>query len=377
MNPRRLAVLLVLLITCGAGYALIGQRNGQKGETALGKGRTLGKAVTYGNLSLFPVYDSSAKPSNRYMTLDEGLKAKTVRVREKQGGGEVSSVLVTNKSKKPLYLMSGEVVLGGQQDRIIGDDTIVPPQAKNLPVRVYCVEHGRWSGPGAFEESAKSVAMPSVRNTAQEGAFMAAVAERPAGDSRIVVSGMAYRGFHAEARGTSGKAQEEVWDKVAAKNKAFKSESATGTYRGVVNMESGEAAKSAKPYVSAITGRFPQSPKLVGAVAAVNGKVIAADIFGDPTLFRKLWPKLLRSYAAEAAESGPVKSPARAVSSGEAAKFVRSATESNQKTETRTSVVSNERYDSRDARAYRTKDRVWIGNGAGAAAPVHESVIRK
>src|SRR5688500_13795159 len=130
MNHRRSAVILVFLLTAGAGYALIGQRVGQKTEAELGKNRTLGKAVSYGNLSLFPIYDSAAKPSNRYLTLDEGLKAKTVSVREKQGGGEVSIVLVTNRSNKPVYLMSGEVVLGGQQDRIIGDDTIVPPLAK-------------------------------------------------------------------------------------------------------------------------------------------------------------------------------------------------------------------------------------------------------
>ena len=373
MNPRRLAILLVLLLTAGAGYALMGQRNSQKGEAAIGKNRTLGKAVSYGNLSLFPIYDAGAKPSNRYMTLDEGLKAKTVRVREKQGGGEVSTVLVTNRSAKPVYLMSGEVVLGGQQDRIIGDDTIVPPQAKNLPVRVYCVEHGRWSGRGAFEESAKSVAMPSVRNTAQEGAFMATVADRPG----TVASGINASALGAYARESAGKAQQEVWDKVAVKNRAFKAESDTGTYRGVVNMEAGEAAKSVKPYISSISNRFPQSPKLVGAVAAVNGKVIAADIFGDPTLFRKLWPKLLRSYAAEAAESGSVKSRAKAVSSGEAAKFIKSATESKQRTETRTSLVTNERHDSKDARAYRTKDRLWLGNGAAAPPPIHESVIRK
>ncbi len=38
----------------------------------------------------------------------------------------------------------------------------------------------------------------------------------------------------------------------------------------------------------------------VGVVVAVNGEIIWADIFGSPGLLEKYWPKLARSYAAEA-----------------------------------------------------------------------------
>jgi len=40
----------------------------------------------------------------------------------------------------------------------------------------------------------------------------------------------------------------------------------------------------------------------VGVVVAVNGQIIWADIFASTNLLEKYWPKLVRSYAAEAVE---------------------------------------------------------------------------
>jgi hypothetical protein len=38
----------------------------------------------------------------------------------------------------------------------------------------------------------------------------------------------------------------------------------------------------------------------VGVVVAVNGEIIWADVFANTSLLEKYWPKLVRSYAAEA-----------------------------------------------------------------------------
>src|SRR6202451_4353828 len=43
--------------------------------------------------------------------------------------------------------------------------------------------------------------------------------------------------------------------------------------------------------------------KAVGVVVAVNGEIIWADIFASSELLEKYWPKLVRSYAAEAVSS--------------------------------------------------------------------------
>ena len=40
----------------------------------------------------------------------------------------------------------GEILVGGQQDRTLADELIVPPKTKQMPLDVFCVEHGRWTG---------------------------------------------------------------------------------------------------------------------------------------------------------------------------------------------------------------------------------------
>jgi hypothetical protein len=41
----------------------------------------------------------------------------------------------------------------------------------------------------------------------------------------------------------------------------------------------------------------------VGAVVAINGEILWADVFASPALFEAYWPKLIHSYAAEAVAS--------------------------------------------------------------------------
>src|SRR5581483_7286846 len=43
-----------------------------------------------------------------------------------------------------------------------------------------------------------------------------------------------------------------------------------------------------------------RAQKAVGAVVAVNSRIIWADTFASTALLDKYWPKLIRSYAAEA-----------------------------------------------------------------------------
>lgn len=59
------------------------------------------------------------------------------------GGNRVNTLLVRNKSDRPLYLMPGEIVVGGSQDRTIGNEIVIQPNTEPVPIDVFCVEHGR------------------------------------------------------------------------------------------------------------------------------------------------------------------------------------------------------------------------------------------
>src|SRR5216684_8954727 len=139
--------------------------------------------VTYENISVFPVVASYGQDTSAFLTLEEGLATGEVIVRERGSeemvrgrdgrpvyipqptGASVNQLVLLNRGKRPLLLLAGELVSGGKQDRIIGKDRIVPVGAPPLPLDVFCVEHGRWTGSSQFA-AALTIVHPSVRERA-------------------------------------------------------------------------------------------------------------------------------------------------------------------------------------------------------------------
>ena len=140
--------------------------------------------VTYENISVFPVVSSYSQDTSSFLTLEEGLATGEVAVRE-QGSetmvrgrdgspvyipqpssrAAVNQLVLINRSRRPLLLLAGELVSGGKQDRVIGKDRIVPAGGPPLPLDVFCVEHGRWTGSTQFA-AANTIVHPSVRESA-------------------------------------------------------------------------------------------------------------------------------------------------------------------------------------------------------------------
>ncbi len=207
--------------------------------------------------------DTAGKDQN-LTVLDEAMGKKLVTIREKPDK-EVNALVLTNKSDQALFLMSGEVIIGGEQDRIIGRNTIIPPKTTQ-DVPVFCVEHGRWSGNSKEFTTAKALA-------------------------------------HGRLRGKASYAsQQAVWDEVATKNEARKTETATGTYRKVALEQSDGSLASMQKQVDGALAKLPAADrsKLVGFAVSLNGKVASVDVFNSPALFGKLETKLLHSYLTEA-----------------------------------------------------------------------------
>src|SRR6185295_16416151 len=51
-----------------------------------------------------------------------------------QAGADVNTLMVLNTSGKPLYLMPGEIITGGQQDRTIGEEVVIEPGEKPVAI---------------------------------------------------------------------------------------------------------------------------------------------------------------------------------------------------------------------------------------------------
>ena len=75
-----------------------------------------------------------------FLTLQEAMVQKKVVVYETKSVNELS---IQNISDEDIYVQSGDIVKGGQQDRMIGVDLIVPRRSGKMPIAAFCVEHGQ------------------------------------------------------------------------------------------------------------------------------------------------------------------------------------------------------------------------------------------
>jgi len=80
------------------------------------------------------------------ISFSDALRRNKITVKETSvdGGPDVSTLVVKNRSKENILLLSGELVQGGKQDRAFGKTTIIPAGRHKNYVSVFCVEKGRW-----------------------------------------------------------------------------------------------------------------------------------------------------------------------------------------------------------------------------------------
>jgi hypothetical protein len=219
------------------------------------------------SLTLTPVVAIAAGAKETEMlVLDEAMAANQVRISEGEQES-VNDLKLINSSERPVFVLAGEVIIGGKQDRIIGANTIIPPKT-TLSVPVYCVEHGRWDNTTKTFTTAKALAHGRLRGKA------------------------------------SFAAQGEVWQEVAHKNALRKTSNSTDTYRNVAKQQSDGTLKTWEKKVDEALAKLPaaERARMIGYVVSLNGQVATVDMFQSPSLFKKLEGKLLRSYMTEAVD---------------------------------------------------------------------------
>ena len=78
---------------------------------------------THDNLSIFLIHGPQRQPTSTFLTLQEALDQKKVVVYET---GNVNQLAIENFSGEDVYIQSGDIVKGGQQDRVFPDDFVLP-----------------------------------------------------------------------------------------------------------------------------------------------------------------------------------------------------------------------------------------------------------
>ena len=250
------------------------------------------RPYTHKNLAVYILYsDKKINSEPEYITLEEGIKARLVKVTEAKRA-QVEQLRVTNKAKLPLYLQVGDLVSGGRQDRTLQSSLVIPPKTRKAPIPSFCVEQGRWSDGTVFQVEA--VAIPSK-------------------ETRLAIQA-----------GDQGK----VWDSVTSYKKAARANLGGGSSRiSSVNeeLQSKDFQKITAGYIESLSKASTHFPRPLGMAYAINGEISTVDVYNSRLLFDKLYPRLLKTAAAEAAAEPPQTKKSSAPTAKQLAGFIASA----------------------------------------------------
>jgi hypothetical protein len=267
-------ILSVVLVTLGITASWMTKAEPQrKPKTGAGKSSyTLSGPYTHKNLSIFLVHGANQIEGN-ILTLEEALAQKKVIVYETK---DVNELAIRNVSSQDVYVQAGDIVKGGDQDRMLSMDFIVPPKSGRMPIAAFCVEHGRWSR----------------RGNEESGVF--------ASSEQVIAT------KELKLAAKSAKSQDRVWESVKvaqdklSENVGTRVNSAVSESSLQLALENHKVQETAETYVKALAKILDGKRDVIGYVFAINGQVNSADVYASNGLFQKLWPKLLKANAVEA-----------------------------------------------------------------------------
>ena len=227
---------------------------------------------THNNLTVFLVHGKD-QTSKTFLTLQEALAQKKVRVYETK---DVNELAIRNLGNQDIYVQAGDIVRGGDQDRMISIDFIVPPKSGRMPIAAFCVESGRWNKRGteesaSFASSENSVALKEIKLAAK-----------------------------------SSNSQQAVWENVKvaqeklASNVGGSVQNSASASSLELSVEDPKVKETTAAYINALSKILQNKKDVIGYVFAINGQVNSADIYASHALFAKLWPKLIKASAVEA-----------------------------------------------------------------------------
>jgi len=341
---------------------------------------------THENLTIFLVRGRSAEgpiPA----TLEEALAKGTVVVHET---GNVRELKIENTGGEPVFIQFGDLVKGGQQDRVLTTSLLIPPRSGKIAIGAYCVEQGRWNSRGLedatkfsesnaqlFSRKAKVAiarapvagseprpTLPAERRSWRDGLSAEPLinqvrpeAQPSAPDAQRILQ---------ERRTRSPSGQGEVWESVSSAQNLLAARLAAPVASDKsktslqLTLENERLKKAQETFVAALEPKATDDD-VVGVVIAINGRVASADIYPSNGLFRKMWPKLVRAAATEAL-ANPANEASQPPAIADAEKFLAAAESSEARTRALADIAQHETRESADVLQVeaRTAEGRWI-----------------
>ena len=240
----------------------------------------------YRELSIFLVHAPDEANRRFYTPLHEAMERKIVIVHETDS---VNELAIENISEtEEVFVQAGDIVKGGKQDRVLSVDVILPAKSGRLPISAFCVESSRWYRRGA--ESGDHFTLTEMS------------------------AGFSLRRAIKEVGTQAG-----VWDEVKASQDRMAAGVAADVRSPVSSsslplaLENEAVRKSAEPYITNLSSVVERSNDVIGFAFAIKDDLKSADVYSSNTMFRRLWPRLLKAAAVEAIAEAPMKTTSEAL----------------------------------------------------------------
>ena len=228
----------------------------------------LGRSCRSSGMTVWPLIGPDLRYTD-YDLLDSALKSGACEVSELESPS-VPSVIVANRSHRPILGMHGQLLSGAKQNRSLNLTTMFPPESET-EVDVACVEQGRWNAGRCFDDA--------------EWMQSAAGRTEKLGD---VLSNI-------RRSGESKANQQNVWNQQSLKQRRLGSHSAT--------LDEIEIQKfTLDGSVESLLERFECEQDQVGAILQANNSW-AIEIFDRQSSYAQYHEPLLRSFMIEAIEA--------------------------------------------------------------------------
>ena len=226
----------------------------------------IGRPVLVPNLYVCPIL-SDINQQPEYISLKQAYKNKLVAIEETE---TVSTTKIENRSKKPLFIMNGEILEGAKQNRVINDSILIPSQTKKR-VDVSCVEEGRWSNNYESFKQSDDLFNYTSKNEKSKSVF------------------------ESKLRSGSRKAdQSGVWDEIRKKQSRMGVRSQTYSAKDTYT----QFDEKLRRYERVIKTTSNQ----VGVVFYLKNQCVGMDLFDSSVTYQEFSKKILRSIAIDAIE---------------------------------------------------------------------------
>lgn len=299
-----------------------------------------------GNMSIFLLHGKDSIKGKNFLTLKEGLMQKKLIVYET---GDVNELSVENRSDQLVFIQSGEIVKGGRQDRTFQFDMILPPHSGKVPIKAFCVEHGRWSQRGAepagnFTASPAALPTPALKKAAHEYGDQLQVWNKVAEAQSKLVASLPPPPLPAASAG-------------AVITNIYAPVSPTSLQ---LSLENKDLQKQARERTAGLENIVNNQSDVIGYACAINGKITSADIYASNSLFKKLWPKLLQCSAIESLSDAKEKQSVKPADTKAVNDFLSQPAPGAPKARPINSRVSEMKVESSANVVFQTIDRVFV-----------------